>query len=223
MNKFVFVKKDIFDNFSDRVRNEFILHSKINKNIPTATINSIVYYCFEFCADITQTNYVKNYPYYCEENAAKIISGELFLDTSEMNLIPDAAPFKSKVLPSGKKLFKRLHGSASLNIPAGETGVLELEVGYTHAKMQSIECLNSAFGDVASLYILDTSTGTYSGVPDSVLNCFGIEVNLCDGVYKYAATYDADLYAGMVIRLEYDNNGLSARTVSFNADLNEVV
>lgn len=109
-------------------------------------------------------------------------------------------PFTSKTLPNGKKLFRRKHGYVFSQV-AG-TSTHEIVVPYPEAKINEAEFVNTSAGCTANLKILDTAAGTYSGVPNLMLNQFGFNVNLTEGNYKDVSQYDADVYTGMRIVLE---------------------
>lgn len=135
---------------------------------------------------------------------------------------PTPPPFASKVLPDGKKLFRRKHG-VSETVNANSTGTIELVVPYSLAKINKIEIVNCSVGDLASLKVYDTPQGTLSGVPDLMLNQFGFDVYLPDGMYSDESNYDADLIQYMKIELTYTNNGESAKEIGMNVTLHQLV
>lgn len=103
---------------------------------------------------------------------------------------------------------------------ASGANVVEHTIGYPWVKLIGAEVVGSEVLDTISFKVYDTAAGTYSGVPNKLLNQFGFTVNLPAGYYRREAPYDADLYAGMVLKLEY--NSVSAKTVGFNLVMNEV-
>jgi hypothetical protein len=127
-------------------------------------------------------------------------------------------PFASKVLPNGKKLYKREHGiQASLS--TGNNNIF-FTIPYPWVKIIGIEIFGGEHLDYCDLMILDSSTGTYSGVANYQLNQFGYTVNVAAGEYEEENAYDADLYQGMQIKIVY--NSQSAKTICINFNLSEV-
>ena len=127
-------------------------------------------------------------------------------------------PFASKILQDGKKLYSRTVGiTASLS--AG-SNVIEYTIPYPWVKMVGIEAINCEALDIVDCKIIDTNTGTYSGVPNYVLNQFGYAVNLPKDFYSRTTNFDADLYLNMVIRLEYSS--VSSKTIGINFLIHEV-
>lgn len=112
-------------------------------------------------------------------------------------------PFASKELPSGKKLFRRKHGYQFTCINGISTH--EIVVPYPQAKINEIEILNQGLNCKVNLKVLDTATGTYSTIPNFVLDQFGFNVNLREKFFEDTSQYDADVYMGMRIQLEIDN------------------
>lgn len=110
-------------------------------------------------------------------------------------------PFSSKAMPDGKRLFRRKYGYVFTQI-AG-TSTHEITVPYTEAKINEVEFIDSVAGCSSNLKILDTAAGTYSGVPNYVLNQFGFDVNIQRDYYKDISQYDADVFTGMRIVIEF--------------------
>ena len=127
-------------------------------------------------------------------------------------------PFSSKTLPNGKKLFARTTGFQA-TLTAG-ANVVNYTVTYPWVKVTGIEIIGCEALDVVQLKVFDTNTGTYSTIPDCQLNQFGYTVNLPKDFYSRTSSFDADLYVGMIIKIEYTS--ISAKTVGFNLILNEV-
>jgi hypothetical protein len=128
-------------------------------------------------------------------------------------------PFGSKVLPNGKKLFRRAQGiSSALSVGSNN---ISFTIPYTACKITGVQVLNGEIGDTANFKVLDTAAGTVSGVPNYTLNQFGYNVNIVPDVADYPAKYDADMFVGLVLRLEYTS--ISAKTIYINFDLHEVI
>lgn len=126
--------------------------------------------------------------------------------------------FKAKTLPDGKKLFKRVTGiQQSLTI--GQN-IIEFVIPYDWIKLTGCCIINCEALDTADLYILDNELGSYSGVPNAMLNQFGFSVNLPKDFYRNESMFDADLYRGMVIKCVYTS--VSNKTLGINILMDEV-
>jgi hypothetical protein len=147
----------------------------------------------------------------------------LLKDKAIKAIVESQQPFASKTLPDGKKLFGREHGVTPVTIAAGATGSLVFEIPYAAAKITGAHILGTKVGDTVNFKILDTDTGLLTTIPLYPLNQFGFSVNMPDGEYKKSYTYDADLFLGLHISVEYTNNGTETITVSMNLDIHEVV
>lgn len=133
-----------------------------------------------------------------------------------------SSPFASKVLENGKKLFAREHGIPETTIAAGTTVALLFEVPYTSCKITGAHIVGCKKGDTCNFKILDTDAGTLTGVPLYPVNQFGFDVNMPNDSYEKRYNYDADLFQGLHIDVEYTNNGTEEVKVSVNLDLHEV-
>lgn len=137
---------------------------------------------------------------------------------SNTDTIIETLPFSAKVLQNGKKLFTRTHGKEfALSIGSN---TLDFNIPYTQCKISGIEILNGEFGDKVDLFILDDDLGTYSTVPNYVLNQFGFETNIAKDFYNRESSYDADLYYNMYISITYYSE--SAKNIYINYLLHEV-
>jgi len=130
---------------------------------------------------------------------------------------PAPAPFAAKTIGT-KKLYKRVNGVQSAVI-VGSTDIL-FTVPYAWCKITGLELIGAETLDHVSLYILDSTTGTYSTIPNYTLNQFGFNVNPAKDYYNHTSEYDADLYQNMQIKVSYTS--ISAKTVGINFILNEV-
>lgn len=126
--------------------------------------------------------------------------------------------FSAKTLPNGKKLYKREHGIQSTLTTGVNT--VTFTVPYAWVKIIGLELIGGETLDTVDFFVLDSTSGTYSGVPNYTLNQFGFNVNVAPGEYKENNNYDADLYSGMQIKIVY--NSISNKTVGINYKLNEV-
>ncbi len=130
------------------------------------------------------------------------------------------APFADKVLPNGKRLYTRVHGiQASVS---GAPDTIDFNIPYNNCKLTGIEILNGLTGDTCNLKVIDTPSGTISGVPNAVLNQFGFDVNVNKDYYKRESAYDADLIKDMKIRVEYDSIATLPANIYLNFILHEV-
>jgi hypothetical protein len=129
--------------------------------------------------------------------------------------------FSDKVLINGKKIFTRIMGIEASVGSSSEN--IDYVIPFNEVKITGIEIINSDIGDKVSLQVLDTPTGTLSGVPNMLLNEFGTSVNLSKDFYKYSSCYDADLIKDMKIRLVYDAvDSLLPKTIYINFYLHEI-
>ena len=134
---------------------------------------------------------------------------------------PSPSAFAAKTITSNgvtKKLYKRITGIQSALVVGAQDIVFAL--GFPWAKINGIEIVGGEALDVISLFILDSTTGSYTSVPNAVLNQFGFTTNVAPAYYKSKSNFDADLYQGMQIKIAYIS--VSAKTIGINFDLNEV-
>lgn len=160
---------------------------------------------------------------------AKSDDGETnFIDTNNAidflkdNVIPEVSstsyPFASKTLPDGKKLFGRAHGK-SFSLSAG-ANTIDFDIPYAACKITGVEIVGGEVGDTLDFFVLDDDSGTYSTVPNYILNQFGFDVGVAKDFYRRESAYDADLYYNMCVSIAYYSQ--SAKTVYINYILHEV-
>jgi len=130
------------------------------------------------------------------------------------------SPFASKAIVGGK-LFRRKHGFKKL-ITANSSGDIILVVPYAACKINQVEFVNAVEGDTVDLKVHDTDTGLLTTVPNYMLNQFGFDVELPNGLYVDKSEYDADLIGNMQIIITYTNNSGSDLTVRGNIIYHEV-
>lgn len=118
-----------------------------------------------------------------------------------------------------KNLYKRFVG-AQFTLEQGVNTFTWTQASFPWCKFLGIEVIGGETGDVADLYVLDTATGTFSGVPNYTLNKFGYSANVAPGFYHHSSEYDADIYQGLQIKFVYTS--ISAKTIGINFDMNEV-
>jgi len=145
----------------------------------------------------------------------------------------ESTAFSSKLL-NGKSLFKRLHSGDSENvnpyidIAPGSSEAVEIEIGYPWAKIEAMEIVGAGKKHSASLWVLDTETNTYSQAPVNIvgpnyeLNQFSFNSCVSENFHRFHSEYDADLYLGMIVRVEIFNYSTIQSSVGLNIELNEV-
>lgn len=109
-------------------------------------------------------------------------------------------PFGSKELSDGRKLYRRKHGFV-FSHTAGTTEH-EIEVPYAFCKTNQAELMGCPAGCTANFKVLDTATGTYTGVANQLLDQFGYDVNISKDSFRDTSEYEADLRIGMRIVIE---------------------
>jgi len=134
--------------------------------------------------------------------------------------IQSAPPFASKLLPGGKKLFRRVHGvKATLS---GDTDFI-LTIPYAQCKINGLEIVWAPVGLQVDLKILDSTTGTYTTIPNYQLNQFGFATGIAEHFYTETSNYDADLYINMQVKCTILNPDSLTDTICVNFILHEVV
>ncbi|MDZ4810749.1 MAG: hypothetical protein SGI96_21140 [Bacteroidota bacterium] len=128
-----------------------------------------------------------------------------------------ASPFASKSYGS-KKLYKRVHGVKLVCIAGSNESIYEIT--YPWVKITGIELTWGEAGDTVSFYVLDSTTGLLTTVPNLVLNQFGFNVNVAKDYYHHKSEFDADIYQTLQLKTIY--NSVSAKTVGINFILNEL-
>lgn len=93
---------------------------------------------------------------------------------------------------------------------------------YQWVKFIGLEIINAAAGEYASMLILDSTTGTYTGVNNQPLAQFGYTLNMGSGFYGRQAPFDADLFVGMQLKMTFVSNTVLAKTIGINLIMNEV-
>lgn len=129
----------------------------------------------------------------------------------------NAPSFTSKLVGT-KKLFARNTGY-QFALSAG-SNIFTITASLPWAKVTGVEVFGAETLDYADFKVKDTAAGTYSGIPNYILNQFGFAVNIAKDYYRREATFDADLYQGMV--LEFTYNSVSAKTIGINIIMAEV-
>jgi hypothetical protein len=136
-------------------------------------------------------------------------------------IIASTPPFGAKTLNINgvtKRLFARFTGFQQ-SLDQG-TNTITYTINYPWVKILGVEVINSESLDYVNFKVYDNAQGSYSGVPNLMLNQFAYTLNLAKDYYMRMAQFDADAYAGMVVEITYYS--VSQKTVAFNLLMNEV-
>ena len=129
--------------------------------------------------------------------------------------------FSSNYTTDGK-LFRRKHGY-KFTVDANELKQFEIIVPYAKCKIDSVEIIGCHKSDTSNFKILDDDLGTITTIPKQQINQYGFDVNMTDDFYKDQSRYEADLFAGLYIKIEYQENMGLQKEISVNIDFHEVV
>lgn len=127
----------------------------------------------------------------------------------------------SATFASKENHFFRGHGK-TFTAAASTMTVMEYALTHAKAKFNGAEIIGTNFGDKVNFKILDTATGTYSTVPNFLLNQFGFDWNMNESSHKEILPYVSTLFMGMRIVIEYTNAGAS-KPISINYYLHEEI
>ena len=127
----------------------------------------------------------------------------------------------SSTFASKENHFFRGHGSV-FTAAANTTTNMEYALMHAKAKFNGAEIIGTNVGDKVNFKILDTATGTYSTIPNHLLNQFGFNWNMKNDSHKEILPYVSNLYMGMRILIEYTNAG-AAKTIGVNYYLHEEI
>lgn len=131
------------------------------------------------------------------------------------NIIIKTSTFADKA-----NLFFRGQGITG-NATANQVTNFIFTVPYAKCKINGVEILGGVFGAKCNLKILDSTTGTYTGTPNALLNQFGYDWNIRPNCMPIVLPYDADLLQGMQILIEYENNDSLDTSIAINFYLHE--
>lgn len=130
-------------------------------------------------------------------------------------------PFASKELPNGKKLYRRVHGY-TFTLAASSNTTYTVTVPYAEAKINEAEILWAPEGVTVNMKVKDSTSGTYSGVSNYVLNQFGYNVVISKDIFKDISPYDADVYLNMQLEFEFANASATEKTIGLNVVFHEI-
>ena len=108
------------------------------------------------------------------------------------------------------------------NVTGSSTGNIDFTVTKTY-DMSGVEILGAELGDKVQMQVLDDASGTYSTIPNYVLNQFGTNWYVRPDVFVKDLPYSARVMSGMVIRFIYENASTDAKDIYINLDLHEVI
>lgn len=152
------------------------------------------------------------------ESNYKALSNKPLVTTSTIQSI---APIGAKTITvngTNKKLFARNIG-LQFELIEGDNE-LTYVMSFPWSKIVGVEIVACEALDTISMKVYDTDSGLYSGVANALLNQFSFDLNLPDGFYARMAQFDADAYAGLVVKFYYKSK--SAKTIGINLITNEV-
>jgi len=140
-----------------------------------------------------------------------------YKSTGNSSIITTSNTFTAKV--SGIYKLETRNTGKSFSVTTGMT-VCNFVIPYTKCKIDGLEVVGGEVGDTCDLFILDTASGTLSTIPYYKVNQFGYTVNIPAGFYSREAKYEAELFVGLTISVEYTS--ISNKTIRFNYHLHEM-
>ncbi len=132
----------------------------------------------------------------------------------------DVKIVKTEAFANKAQLFFRGHG-VTQTVTANSTQNIIFTLPYPKAKLNGIEILYGKKGDTCSFKVLDTTTGTYTTIPNYLLNQFGYNWNVEENAQKEILPYDADIFQGMQLVVEYTNNSNTDNLIGINFYIHE--
>ena len=106
-------------------------------------------------------------------------------------------------------------------IPANSTANIIYTIPYAKGKINGLEIFYGNNGDTCNFKVLDDTSGTYTTVPNYLLNQFGFDWNIDSNGVKEILPYDADILLGMQLVVEYTNNSNSDTEIGVNFYIHE--
>jgi len=143
-----------------------------------------------------------------------------FSDKSTEHLMEEIQKVKASPFADKQDLFFRGQGIQQ-TITANSTEDIIYIIPYTKCKINGIEVLYGNNGDTCNFKILDTTTGTYTTIPNYLLNQFGFNWNIKQEGTQKELPYDADLFLNMQVVVEYTNNSNTDTLIGINLNLHE--
>lgn len=133
--------------------------------------------------------------------------------------ITSTPPLANNNAGNGKFFYQRAVGIRQ-TLSAGSNTFTWTQSTFPMSQVYAIEVIGAENGDYTDFIVLDTSTGTLSGVPNYPLNQFGFTTNLAPGFYSREAKFPATIIEGLQFKFVY--NSVSAKTVGINIIFHEI-
>ncbi len=141
-----------------------------------------------------------------------------------------AAPVIIEALPAyGARKIKLVDGSERVLYGRNKgirpslvigSNVVNFVVPHPWCKLRAIEAIGGEVGDYTNFEVYDSPLGTYSGVPNALLNVFATGLNIAKDYYNRDAKFDSDIYQGMILR--FTITSVSNKTIGINIIMDEV-
>lgn len=93
----------------------------------------------------------------------------------------------------------------------------------SESDMSGVEILGADIGDKVQMQVIDDASGTYSTIPNYVLNQFGTNWYVRPDIFVKDLPYSARVYPGMIVRFVYENTSVDSKTLYINLDLHRVI
>jgi hypothetical protein len=106
-------------------------------------------------------------------------------------------------------------------ITANSTESIIYTMSYTKGRINGLEIFYGNNGDTCNFKVLDDTSGTYTTVPNYLLNQFGFDWNVDSNGLKEILPYDADLFINMQLVVEYTNNSNADTEIGVNFYIHE--
>ena len=198
----------------DELTKEII--SYVNQNLKQTLSYMQNYACIRFRYIEQKTALFKGYKVFTKEDLKQIKvsfnSGAKYIknkyDTSQKQ-----QAFSSNMLETGETLYTRMHGVGG-DVASNEQKTFYFDIPYAHCKLDVVEIVGCEDATV-SMGISD--------INDNILNQYGFNVRIAKKHYIRDSKYDASLYQGMRLFIDFYNNADKAMFMGFNVVLHEVV
>jgi len=133
-----------------------------------------------------------------------------FKSSANKTVTNQLSPFDAKT-DGIKKLYNRTKGVA-FELTTG-SNTIEYTIPYTVCKINGIELIGGEIGDYVDFYVVHPTYG--------VLGQFAYTNYIAKDFYERVSKYDADLMAGLILRVVY--HSISAKNIYVNYLLHEVL
>jgi hypothetical protein len=133
--------------------------------------------------------------------------------------VGDPMPFANKKI-GAKSLFKRVYGVRKAITQ--QDNKITWTVPLPWLKINAVQVVGSDGLITADFFVKDSSLGSYSGVPNYTLNQMAFDAVVPDLFFEERSQYDADLYLGMQLELDFGNIPDGGLTIGVNFICHEV-